>query len=674
MKKHTVAAALLCLCLLGSVLFGKGMTTEAKEASRTADFSGDVTVLSQNGNNYVMQVTVENSGEDFSGTVQLILGGDSLKNCAYSTQLTLPAQGRKQFTVTVPSRGVDTIEGIGLISFRDEDGQVLQSIPLKNIFNNSVQGIPVGILSDQYSDLTYLDAGGTELYGRNLYHSLALIELDASSLENYLDGLSFLVIDRFNTESLEKETIDAIWDWVNQGGCLMIGTGAYGEQTLSGFREVLPDIKVLDVSEAGETNHVLQEFDSYGNYSDYINAGVDFSAMQIAELDYNYQYCSQSAMHPAIYYPVKYGAVAVFYCALSDPQLDKLSPDTVTSMYMDLLHQSQYYYYGNGEGMTDLERHGRRLLSTIEHEDTDVNFTWLQALIAGYVVLVGPLLYLVLRKCRKREWYWVCAPALGIVFIGGVFLFGHGMRVDQMKVCSVTIQRADTAWQDTYLLAYRSGLKEWDVDLEEDYQVAGPGFGNGMSGRTSIADADDYSFIVTDKGDHLAVGIKPEENFENGFLYAGKPAERQGIVINETGCDFAYLAVQSGMDYWVFSNVAAGETLDLAQALDSGRCVWSDSSIYFDDLVYHVTGFYDSTRQYEEYTRADMSALLLGIGVAGQEQGNSFSGSSLGAQDQVILAGLVKDYKAAATGEGSQISYGCLYSYAEAEVEQDASN
>ena len=673
-----IVAVLLSVC--GLCTIGRKMMVSAAPAEAQVDtFSGAVGLLKQENNNYVFQVTVENRGEDFSGTVQVIFSGTTDGNCAYNTELTLPAQGKKQFTLTVTEQAVNKVSGLCALNFLDEKGRMLQSIPLSNIFGNKTTGISVGILSDDYSGLTYLDAGGRSLNIRSGSYPLRLIELNQENLRGYLDGLYFLVIDRFNVSTLAEEDIEAIQDWVKGGGWLIIGTGAYAEQTLSGFSEDFMEVEVLGVSEPGEANKISIEADKYGNYYNYRAAGIDFTQIAIADLGYDRTGIFYENMEfPGIYASIEEGAVSILLLSLGEPDMQKLETYVVQDLYTETMYRSSSYY--TYDAYSDTERVGRRALAFIDNNSTKVDFTWLEVLIGIYVVLIGPVLYLILRKCKKSEWYWVCVPALGLVFIGGVFFFGQGARVNETKVYSVTAQRGGSNWADTYFLAYHSGVKEWNVRMQEDYEVAGPGLNGYYWGYNS--NASDYYYVVNNDSEGLSVGIKPQENFDNGFLYAGKRAENKGTfsgmdiwvsgvsgnvrgtVRNDTICDLAYMAIWSGSYMMVFSDVKAGETLELQQAVQDGRCVYQDTTTYFNNLLYDMVGIYERPNIVCE--QEDMAALLVGLGIA--ERTRSAEG------DQVAIVGLVKDYDKTVTSKCVEVSYGCLYSYVKAEVEDDAAD
>ncbi|MCM1046340.1 MAG: hypothetical protein NC417_12595 [Candidatus Gastranaerophilales bacterium] len=687
MRKRVATWSLALLFLFGMFAGKLSVSAEAPVNEAGGPFSGDVVVIGQDNGNYLMQVTVENQGEDFSGTVQLIIKNTGPDNCAYNTELSLASQGKKQFLVTMTDGSADTIQGSCSLNFLDGNGKVLQSIALSNIFGNITTGLPVGVLSDDYSSLTYLDAGGNVVHLRNQSGPLSLVELDRDNLMTYLNSLMFLVIDHYNVSTLEQEQIQAIQDWVQDGGMLIIGTGAYAMQTLSGFDEdfLNIDINLVDVSEPGEANPVYMNVAARGYYYYYESSGIDFFQMPIADLVYSYANAGavpntnwyDSSENPALISAVGQGAVAVYYCSLGESSLQWLEYYMIQYIYEELTAYASTQ--GNYHSYSDMNSIGQRALSFIDHQNTTLNFGLLEILIAFYVVLVGPLLYLILRKWKKREWYWVCAPAVGLFFIFAVFILGQSARVNDTRVYSITMQQADSDRMEAQVMAYHSGVKPWSIRLNDRFEAVGPGWnwysyyytsGNGTAPT-------DYYYLIQNDGQGLSVGIRPNSNFENGWFYANGRSENKGsltaegivdfgsngqingCVTNDTVCDMAYMAVWFNDFVAVFSDVKAGETIDLAQAEQDGRCVYQNTHPYYDDFLYGAVNIYGGYNYYN-YEQDDIAALAIGLGMAMNSRPSD--------QNCAVIAGIVRDYDKVVTEKSNEIAYGCIFSYAETEV------
>ena len=679
MRKRVMAMAVLLLCMVG-ILAGAGngvVYADTKPEEKV--FSGDVKLLKQENSNYVMQVTVGNTGEDFSGTVKVVFANTERDNCAYNTELSLPSQGEKQFTLTIPQRAADAVRGLCAVNFLDDRGKLVETISLKNVFGDTVSGIPVGVLSEKYTDLTFMDLGGQDFYVNNMAYPIDLIELDEDNLSGYLDGLYFMIIDAYDTSALSEETIQAIQDWVKDGGWLLIGTGAYAEQTLSGFDEDFLNVSLTGICEPGEESSVSINRKNYGNYWNYQDSGIDFTNMTIAELGMANFTGYESSENPALCAAVGDGAVSVFNFSLTDPELAKASTYTCQYMYEETMYNSMSYQ--NNFGGSNMEYVGQRALALIDSNNTDVDFKFLKILMVVYVVLVGPILYLILRKCKKSEWYWIGAPVLGILFIAGVFVFGQNVKVNETKVYSVTASKEGSSQANTYYLAYHSGVGEWKMRLNEQYQVAGPGWCDYYGGNGN--NAGDYHYAVTKDNEGLSIGMKPQENFESGFLYAQGTCESKGTitgsdikgsgltgtisgsVTNDSVRDMKYMAVWFDSYLMVFSDVKAGETLNLSEAKADSRCVYQGAVSMYDSLLYDMVSMYSNPANLS-YEQDDMAALLIGIGIADDEkpEGTGYA----------TVVGLYDNYDKTVADKCNETSYGCLYSYEEMEVENNAAD
>lgn len=65
----------------------------------------------------------------------------------------------------------------------------------------------------------------------------------------------------------------------------------------------------------------------------------------------------------------------------------------------------------------------------------------LLVLLLGYIVLIGPVNYLILRRLDRREWAWVTMPVLIAVFAAGSYGFGAALRGLDVVINEVAIVR-----------------------------------------------------------------------------------------------------------------------------------------------------------------------------------------------------------------------------------------
>lgn len=305
-------------------------------------------------------------------------------------------------------------------------------------------------------------------------------------------------------------------------------------------------------------------------------------------------------------------------------------------------------------------------MNVIDQTNTDIDFNWLKILIIIYVFAVGPVLYLILRKTKHSEWYWIAAPALGILFVAFVYIIGHSLNVTEPKVYAVNVQQTGNkkAEVHTYYSAYHSSKKEWSFRLKDNYTYAG----SGMTGSgNAVNDQKKYKTSVCYEADGLHLGIRPQESFDTGYLFAagsGKAVGKievkdlnfsdkvqEGTIYNNTSYDFPYMAVLSRNYMYVISNVKAGETLNLKQALQEKRVVNQFTVDYMDDMYYNLVDYYgSSTGEDDDYDY--LATLYIGLVDARNEA----------ADKETIVAGAVRNYDKTVESDCLETSYGCLYS------------
>ncbi len=667
MGKRKLFVSILLFCMFGLMVLAD---RQPSYAEKTGDFTGDVSVLKAEDDAYVLQVQVKNSGPDFDGTVRL--GFFNVEtSCVFDTKLTLPKDGAKQFTLTVPKENADSVRGSGALYFLDKDEKELQKITFKNIFKGQKIGISVGVLSDHFDKLTYMDMGGTGYSLGSVRQPVNLVELDADSIKDSLNGLYFLIIDSYNVSTLDKDSIEAIESWVKKGGALILGTGERAEDALNAFAPDFTGLEAVNVSKPGEENYLVSAGGqtSYYNYED---SKINFANMAVAELKVSGNSASpdEAGCSPGKICYYGNGSILVLAISLCDDEMQKASSDLCQEIYNEVgnfASMATNYYEGSSYEQM-------QAFHLIDNENTDVNFTWLEILIFIYVVLVGPVLYLVLARLKKREWYWLGAPALALVFIGGVLVFGRGLRVADTKVYSVTLQRLDGKEKgktDTLFSAYHSGVKPWKLKLKDQFEYAGTKTNWGYFGS-----ADDWKYRVV-YGDGIEIGMSPDANFETGFLYAsgniqedwGKleakklslsAGKQSGSIINHTKFNFPYLLVASDDYLIILKDVKKGETVELVKAGKDGRVVYQSDDAYMNDLLYSLQGMGMTTIKNQDKDRQLYAALAAGMYDARRK-------AQYGA-NQAVICGIVPDYKKTVADKCTEISFACPYAVAEQEV------
>ncbi len=645
------------LVIFGIILCGvymgrAGLTVRAAEQA----FGIEARMLPSDQNAYEIQLKVENQGQDWEGTVRLMMREDyygRLNDCAYDTELSLPQGSTKQFVVKVPKDSLDRTDAIVQVFLLDKNADKVADKDFGRLLQTEADALTMGILSDEYTSLTYLDMGGNEFqyYGKN--YPIRLEELDQDKLAGSLAALNFLVIDSYNTGVLSDKALEDIRQWRDNGGMLIIGTGSSAQEVLAGFDDL--GIQCSIVYDPGEGTYDTRDY-------------VDVSMLHMAELvDVNDKYKTAYDMS-ILMRSEGDGAVGILPYSLSEAaKLNaagtyELQKEFVESM---LRQVCSYASVRHGSGQYSFDDNSMYFLTRISNYlgngNNRLQFGWLKVIVILYVIFVGPVLYLILRFVKKRDLYWLAVPVTTLVGIFLVYFAGRGFEVVSTNVYSVTVENlAGEGNARTYLRCYDAGHKEWALRLAEGYEYAGP-----MEDSNYRSSDESYFYRIRKEGDRLFIGLNPSVGFEDGYFQAGIAGEREqgsiysdlykdrrqrikGTVTNKTTQNFKYFAVTIGDDLFVYKNLPAGAEVKL----EDTEVVYNNNGVYSSGVSGYCYGFIREVQSGEMANDVDILTAL-GMGV--------YAAYSVGDPDRTVIIGVTEDWDKVVDDQCNEVSYGCLY-------------
>ena len=115
-------------------------------------------------------------------------------------------------------------------------------------------------------------------------------------------------------------------------------------------------------------------------------------------------------------------------------------------------------------------------------------------LLFGYIALIGPINYLVLKRIDRREWAWVTMPALIAVFAAGAYAYGSALRGSDVIVNEVAIVRgapdATEGSAQVYLGVFSPTRGTYQVALPGGALLSAPLRGDFFGGQGTVLDVD----------------------------------------------------------------------------------------------------------------------------------------------------------------------------------------
>jgi hypothetical protein len=96
----------------------------------------------------------------------------------------------------------------------------------------------------------------------------------------------------------------------------------------------------------------------------------------------------------------------------------------------------------------------------------------LLAVIVGYILLIGPISYIVLRRRDRRDLAWVTAPLLVLVFSAGTYGIGWSLKGSQVILNELAIVRttsgSDAASVQTFAGVFSPSRSTYDLTVKAD--------------------------------------------------------------------------------------------------------------------------------------------------------------------------------------------------------------
>ncbi|MDQ3127253.1 MAG: hypothetical protein M3Q66_02170 [Chloroflexota bacterium] len=232
-------------------------------------------------------------------------------------------------------------------------------------------------------------------------------------------------------------------------------------------------------------------------------------------------------------------------------------------------------------------------------------------LLVGYIVLIGPINYLVLRRIDRREWAWITMPVLIVGFAVGAYAFGSALRGSSIIVNEVGIVRgapdATEGSASVYLGVFSPTRGTYQVAIPGGALLSSPISGDIFGGSGASLDviqgnpsrvrnlAVGFGSLRTIRAESQATvpKIHAELALVDGIL--------TGFVRNDSDRRLERPAVVLGGNVKVLKDLLPGEQVAVSLAIVPTPFQQSLSDKLFGQL------FFDNTAATSEATRRDQT-------------------------------------------------------------------
>ena len=426
------------------------------------------------------RITLSNDGGDFTGVLSATTYSSpsparttalSVLPWSYKEPVTLPHGAKKNFTLTVPFYESPQVPTGIIATLSNNAGKVIvsQTTPA---YAFDPGALVIGILSDQppqgagFSPLTSVSLPDAS-------RSIQATSLSANTLPTTaeeLDVFDMIVLEDFSSSALNAAQFAALQTWVNRGGALIEIGGQQWQRTLhalpasllpltlQGTDTLAPGTALLPVGAP-----TLKDIGQAGPTS--LSQALTISAASLpAPGDRRLQAFSSidtvlsSGASPLIV-QARQGQGLIYYLAF-DPATEPLSHWAgAIALWKGLLLRAlgdQTLFpnvaprYSSGPGELVL-RGG--LLQTLQPGTLFPGWI-LVVLLLGYLVLIGPVRYIVIKRLNRPRWSWRIVLSTAVVF--ALLAYGFAFNQKEASINSVSLVQLNQGGQYAHITTFSS--------------------------------------------------------------------------------------------------------------------------------------------------------------------------------------------------------------------------
>jgi hypothetical protein len=396
-----------------------------------------------------IEVDVANDGPAVSG--ELRLGASQQGASTYGALVDLPTGSRKRYLLYAQP----SIFGHEIVVDLIAGDRQLATTKVPITVHDAYQPIVVVVAEDPSRIVPDVIAGLTNPNSP----SPAVVGLTPADLPSRIEAWS--AIDRLVWQDVDSSQLDegqlaALQTWLGLGGRLIILGGSTGTTTLGSFPDaILPyrPLRTVDAAPAdlatllGGTNVVSGPLPALGGTLDQGTVLARSGDLVVAAT----RTIGQGSVTIVGIDP---GGAGIRGSAAARALWRRLMPQTVGAVVNPLALPDDSAIVS---ALNNLPAVG---LPPIEQ---------LLALLVAYIVLIGPVNYLVLRRLDRREWAWVTMPVLIIVFSVGAFGLGRLLKGSDTVINEIGIVRGaagvETGLGQVYVGIFSPSRRSFDVSV-----------------------------------------------------------------------------------------------------------------------------------------------------------------------------------------------------------------
>lgn len=509
-----------------------------------------------------VRVLVENTGADVNGRVQISYRNSEGGTSIHGQDVSLPTTSRKEFFLYFHPHGFIRSLTVSLVA----DGKKLAGDDL-NLSCLDRDSLLFGVLADDPS--TYDGLANIQPLGG----FVRVAPLQLADLPDRVQGweaLDALIVSGVDTGPLSEDQRTALKMWVANGGRLMVVGGPGWEAASAGLKDLLP--LALNSVQTVESLSALPAY--FRDDSPLAEPAI----LAVGQVDKDaHTLVEQDGIPLIVEKEMGFGRV-VFLSA--DPSLKPLSEwDAMTDVYASLLgvRPARLNWV---DGSWD-SYNANSAVSSVGNSGVPAS-AYVCGWLVLYVLAVGPINFLLIRRTKRRELAWITIPAVVIVFSAVAYFYGFLYRGQKPILNRIAVVQA---WDNSEAAAVRALVGVYSPSRARYLLESSDGFmlypyesGSGglQGGNDWLTLAEGAGMVMPDVRVEIgglktlaAQGNIPALQFDHDLTVtvSGQPPVLKGAVTNASGFTLKDAILFTSGDMENLGDLSPGETNSITVSL-----------------------------------------------------------------------------------------------------------
>lgn len=371
-----------------------------------------------------LNIEVENTGENIEGQLEVRVPSNTPNTYdAFVSEVNIGANEKR--TVTIPINLPENDSKL-MVVLKQGENIVKQNTVLVSNGRVGEADMFMGILTDDFNGLTirFLDFNSlnnsNNKRGDRINKTISVpLELDylLSSSKN-ISPLDVIVINNYNISNLKREQYENLSTWVENGGVLVIGSGENAPKTIGSI-----DKEFFNIT---------------------YNGTKDINGYTLAKLNLKDSTVKLQEGEDPLIYQMNKGQGKVYISTFDLGNKTIATKDKIMNVWKeclghDFLEKNNVSSRNGGNfvpyGIEEISRN-------VPYRET-FNMGLLIILFISYALIVGIIIYLIMKKLNKREWLWGIIPAIAIAFSLSLYILGSSTRIKDVVLNQINIVTSD---------------------------------------------------------------------------------------------------------------------------------------------------------------------------------------------------------------------------------------